>query len=472
MAYDLVLKNGSVMDAETETEEILNVGISDGKIRCLTKEALTGKKEIDAAGHIVSPGFIDIHIHEDFFALPEQMKARKYTLPLEVSKAMISAGVTTVVGGNCGFSAYPIGDYLENVTKANLPLNYYSLVGYGTLREQLGIGNYSAAGEDQMQLLKSMVEESLRSGAVGVSFGLQYAPGTATNEILEIARLVKKYDKYVAVHLRYDYPEKAVETVGELLGVARETGVRLQLSHLAANVYGSGVMGKTLETISELNRQGFDIKADMYPYDTWATGIKSTVFDGNVFGRYHFRYEDIEILTGKWSGQRCTPELYALLRAQQEDENVACHNATPWEDIVQAYQSPFVFFGSDAIISKDPETGDIKGHPRSVGSTAKFLKLARDEGKINLRSAIRKLTLDPTNRLQLKSKGRLQIGMDADITVFNVEQLDDKGDFGVNTCALPSEGIKHVITGGKIVFDEQIRETLYRDIVSKTANAG
>ena len=305
-------------------------------------------------------------------------------------------------------------------------------------------------------------------GFPGVSFGLQYAPGTTNEEMLEVARITKEYDRFIAVHMRYDYPLMALKSVQEMLEIAKSTGVRLQLSHLAANVYGGNNMKNVLGLMKEMNDQGFDVKGDMYPYDTWATGIKSAVFDGDPFSIYHFTYEDMEVLTGPWAGQRCSPELFIKLREQAEDTTVACHNATPWSDIEQALQNPLVFLGSDAVMTKDDTTGEIKGHPRSTGSTASFLRLfVRENTLMDLKTALGKMTLDPANRLQMQSKGRLQSGKDADITIFQLDQLMEKGEYGIDVCALPPLGIKYVVVGGRIAYTEEDGMQYAREIEAK-----
>ncbi|ATW27694.1 amidohydrolase family protein [Candidatus Formimonas warabiya] len=452
MRYDLVVENGRVIDPESNTDEMLSLGINQGIIETVSKEKLTGKRVIDASGCIVSPGFIDIHAHEDFILDASQGEG----IPFQTAMALLRSGVTTMLGGNCGIGAYPFESYLEKLKNTPLPLNYHTMIGYSSLRDGLGIDLYSSPSRAQIQRLKEMVIEGMELGLPGVSFGLQYTPGTTREEMLEIARVVKDYDRFIAVHLRYDYPLMAQETVREMSEIVKVTQVKLQLSHLAANVYGGDNMKKVLALIAEMNERGFDVKGDMYPYDAWSTGIKSAVFDNDPFHNYNFTYGDMEIITGPRAEQRCTAEIFRELREQEEDTHVTCHNATPWVDIVGVLSSPFMFLGSDGMMTKDAVTGEIKGHPRSSGTTARFLRLfVRDQALLDLKTALGKMTLDPANRLQLQPKGRLQAGKDADITIFQLDRLREKGEYGIDICALPPVGIKYVVVGGQIVYTEK-----------------
>ena len=449
MNYDLVIENGRVIDLETNTDEILSVGIKDGVIVILTKENLTGETIIDATGCIVSPGFIDIHAHEDFL----QDSENKQTVPVITATVLLHSGVTTMIGGNCGIGAYPFQPYLDKLEEHPLPLSYYTLIGYSSLREWLGIGNYDHPSEKDISQLVNMVEEGMKLGLPGVSFGLQYTPGTTFEEMLAVARIVKEYGGFIASHMRYDYPLKAQETFQEMLEIVKATGVSAQLSHLSANIYGGNNMKNVLQTIKQMNENGYDVTADMYPFDAWSTGIKTAVFDNDPFKNYGFTYEDMEIVTGPYAGERCSRELFCQLRELDYDTFVACHNATPWQDIVEALKSPYVFLGSDGIMTRNPQTGEINGHPRCAGTTAKFLRVfVKDNKWLALKNAIGKMTLDPALRLRLSQKGRIQPGMDADITIFQLERLLEKGEYGINVCALPPEGIEYVIVEGKISY--------------------
>jgi N-acyl-D-amino-acid deacylase len=296
--------------------------------------------------------------------------------------------------------------------------------------------------------MKDMALAALDEGAAGLSFGLQYAPGTSFGEVLALCAAVKEKGKFFAVHMRYDVPPRAREALEEVIAAARITGAAMEISHLAANVYGGDNIALAAKLIGE---SGADINADVYPYDTWATGIRSAVFDLG-FENFNFTVTDLEILSGPLAGQYCTQELFEELRRAPGETAVACHNAIPLKDIEDAYRLPFVCLGSDAILSLGPE-GQKKGHPRLAGSPARFLReFVREKKLFSLAEGIKKLTLIPANRLGLSRKGRVQPGCDADLTLFDPENITDTAAFGVDVCALPPRGIKAVIRGGKIVY--------------------
>lgn len=459
--YDLVINGGKVIDVESKADDVINIGIERGVIKLLSQEKLKGKKEINASRLIITPGFIDIHTHEDSIETAG-FNGQGYSLPIETSKVFLKTGVTTMIGGNCGFSAYPIGPYLDKITKNKISINYGTLLGYNSLREIIGIDRYEGATKNQIEKLKNMAEKEIASGALGVSFGLEYSPGITTVEVVEISKIVKKFSKYIAVHMRYSSPKKALENVREMVEVARETGVRVEISHLAANVYGKdegkNVLEEALLLIHEAVDEDLDILADVYPYDTWGVpSIKTSVFDEGWINNYNFSYKDIEILTGTHAGERCTPKLFDSLRAEDRDTMVACHNAIPLDDIRRAIQDPLVCIMSDGQMTKDPLTGDLKGHPRSAGTPAKLIgDIIREKKWISLEEGISKLTLIPAKRLKLSNKGRLQEGKDADITVFNLEKIIDKSKFGKNICASSPEGIEYVIINGDIAYEKKI----------------
>jgi N-acyl-D-amino-acid deacylase len=251
--------------------------------------------------------------------------------------------------------------------------------------------------------------------------------------------------------MRYDVPLRAKAALEEVISAAEITGAALQLSHLAAHVYGGGNIAMAADMIRAAQKRGVDISADVYPYDAWATGIKSAVFDQG-FDEFNFKVSDLEIISGPLAGQYCTEELFAELRAYPDETNVACHNAIPMKDIEDAYSLPFVCVGSDAVLSPGAD-GHIKGHPRAAGSPARFLKeFVREKKLFPLSEGIRKLTLLPAQRLGLAKKGRIREGCDADLCLFDPEAIADKSLFGVDVCALPPAGIKAVICGGKLVY--------------------
>jgi N-acyl-D-amino-acid deacylase len=453
MNYDLIIRGARVIDPETDTNEVLTVAVKDGSIAFVGNEASfqetssQGTRVIDAAGLTLSPGFIDIHTHEDRREAPAETDP--FNIPREVAACAMRGGVTTIVGGNCGGGNYPIGAYLKALKDARLPINCLTLIGAGVLRRELGIANYDTASSSQIARMKAMAEEALDEGAVGVSFGLEYAPGTSFAEFLALAAAVAEKGRLCSVHIRYSIPRRALEALDEVIAAAEISGAALQISHIAANIYGENNLE---ETARRIGGSKANIGADMYPYDTWATGIHAAFLDDGL-DDFNFNETDVEILSGPLAGQYCTKELYEELRRADYHTAVALHNATPREAIEEAYRLPFVCVGSDAMMSLGAD-GSRRGHPRAAGTPARFLKeFVRERKLVPLTEGIRKLTLIPALRLSLAKKGRIQLGCDADLTLFDPETIADRADYGINTCALPPEGIKAVFVSGKLVHE-------------------
>jgi N-acyl-D-amino-acid deacylase len=428
------------------------VGIRGDRIAAISTNDLRGRQVLDARNKVVSPGFVDIHVHEDeAFRMLHDQSITSQSIACTGS-ALVRTGVSTLVGGNCGYSPYP----LEEQFSANFRVvcNYASLVGYNSLRDRFWSGN-----GDLGQILEHLQGE-LDAGAFGLSFGLQYNTAIARDELLATARVLRDRGRFIAAHLRYDYPSKAVDSASEILDVAEETGVSAHISHIAANIYGGDNLAKILERMQQLRRRGFDVSADTYPYGVWGTGITSDVFSDGWEERYAFSYGDIEIVSGPYSGQRCTAELFDELRAAPGDTFVVCHNATPPEDVDAALRSRLVFVACDGSLHCDDQTGEIKGHPRSAGTAPRVLgRMVRERGLLTLTEALSKLSLEPARRMGLGRKGRLREGMDADITVFDPETIMDRSTFGAGVCATPPDGIACVVIGGSVAYADGDLET-------------
>jgi N-acyl-D-amino-acid deacylase len=449
--FDLVIAGARILDPESGRDEVLNTGISQGRIAALSASPLRGARTIEGRNLVLSPGFIDIHTHEDF---REDQRPAEFRIPRETALCALRTGNTTILGGNCGDSNYPAGKYLEALK--GLPINCLTLVGNVTLRKLLGLDEYAAASPSQIAAMADLARSALDEGARGISFGLQYAPGTSFAEVLALCGAARERGKFFAVHMRYDTPRRAVETVEEVIAAARVTGAALQISHYAANVYGAAENGgRNIEITSRLiEDSGVDILADVYPYDTWATGIRSAVFDSG-FDDFNFDVTGLEILSGPLAGQYCTREIFDTLRLAPQETTVACHNAIPMEDIEAAYGLPFVCLGSDAIMVVSAD-GHRKGHPRAAGSPARFLReFVREKKLFSLMEGIRKLCLIPACRLGLSRKGRLQEGCDADLCLFDPELISDRASYGMDTCALAPVGIRAVIVGGRAAYEPE-----------------
>ena len=442
--YDICIWNARIMDPDSGTDRMGSVALQDGKIVWMGTEPREAEQMTDAGGAVLAPGFIDIHAHEDDYTdLYHTM------VPKQMAECAVKTGITTIVTGNCGMSSPDTAAYYRGIAEAGIPITCRMLMGNATLRRAVGLGPYDSASAEQMEEMCGLLEKAFREGAVGISFGLQYDPGTAYEEEVLLCRVVKKHDKIAAFHMRWDYPEKAEETLQEVLDLSRETGVRMELSHIAANLYGRGVMEWTDRAI---RASGGDISCDMYPCNAWSTALLSAVFDEG-FDNFNFSVEDVEILTGEYAGQYCTQELYDKLRNGTENVKVACHNAMPMEDVEAAYRLPYCMMGSDGQMRKTPD-GHLNGHPRGAGSPARILgEFVREKKLFSLMEGLRKITSLPAERYGLEGKGKIAVGSDADLVVFDPDTIEDMARFGVDVCGIPPRGIRLVIAGGKTVYE-------------------
>ncbi len=439
---DLAIIGARVVDPESCTDKILNIGIKDGIISCLTENAIDAKRYIDAENLVVTPAFIDIHTHED--VLIEQTS--EFIFPKHTAIAAAKGGNALIVTGNCGMSNLPIREYLLALEQQNLPITCLSLVGNVALRGAFGISNYKKADDNQINKMAKLAETAIDDGAIGISAGLQYAPGTSTKEFVELCKIAGDKGKFMAVHMRYDYPEKAIETVEEVIYASKKTGCPIHISHISANVYGNGNIDKVEKLIKE---SGLDITADVYPYNVWATTVKSAVFDDG-FANFNFTENDLEILTGPLVKQFCNKKLFEQLRNGAQDVSVACHNAIPIEDVEKAFCLDFAMIGSDAVLNMD-EQGHYQGHPRSSGSAVKFLEeFVLNKKLMSFSEGIKKLTLLPANRLRLSDYGRIQEGLLARMLILDVSKLRNMSKFGQDVCAAPPQGIEYIINGNTV----------------------
>lgn len=195
--YDLVINNGKIIDP-IDGEYRANIGVKNNKIKKITESKLNGKKVIDAESNMVSPGFIDIHMHED------DLKNGK--IKFEIFNNMVQMGVTTAVGGNCGLGHSDIGNYLDVLEKESPLLNYAGMIGHGSLREKAGCNDrYRKASQKEISEMKNLLKKGLEDGAIGLSFGLEYTPGATITEMIELCKVVSNYsNRLVAAHYRFD----------------------------------------------------------------------------------------------------------------------------------------------------------------------------------------------------------------------------------------------------------------------------
>jgi N-acyl-D-amino-acid deacylase len=430
--FDTVIRGGTVADPQSMRQTIANIGILDGSIAAITREDIQGASSIDATGKVVCPGFIDIHSHVE--GNPD------------CARLMAAMGVTTVYNGNCGHS--PAGDFeafLAKYEAEGFLINQIEQVGHTTLRETVGLQNrYAPASPEQVRAMEILLRQAFELGAWGLSFGLEYVPGSSTQEVLALSKIAAAYGKLVSIHTRTDL-YSGLSSLQEAVGITRATGAAVNVSHLVYQ-YGFGMATESLHILEEAFAEGLDVSVDSGLYSSFATSIGSAVFDEGCVEKWHCGYGSIVMGTGKYRGQRLTRETYLEMRRDSPRDTAIAFVGRDHE-IYEILDKPYVMVSTDAGTLYD---SGLPGHPQDAGTYPRFFRtMVREQGRLTLLEAIRRCTLMPADRLGLKTKGRISIGADADLVVFDPAVIEDRAQFPCfgDTSATPL-GIDSVLVSG------------------------
>ncbi|MBB3110897.1 N-acyl-D-aspartate/D-glutamate deacylase [Paenibacillus phyllosphaerae] len=431
--YDIVITGGRVINPETKLDqEGLNVGITGDTIEVVTAKPLQGKKVIDATGLVVSPGFIDNLSYD-----PN---------PLGVWQK-IGDGVTSNIAMHGGTST-PKAWY-AHYERDMPPVNFGASFFYTQARNQFKLSRYEAAKPEQIAKLREQAEDALNNGALGISFSLEYVPGISKEEIIPLMELAQEYNVPVYFHGRYsdaEAPGTELEGTQELITYAEETGAAVHIDHINSTG-GTFSMTEALSLIDAARAQGYDITACTYPYDYWGTYLNSARFDEGWQDRFRISYNDLQIAG---TTERLTEQTF---RQYQKEGKLAVAYAIPPQAVIDAFKAPYVMIGSDAIL----EPGH-NNHPRASGTFARAIGLyVREQQVMSLMDGIAKLSLMPAQRLEkqapeLRKKGRIAKGMDADIVIFDYNTINDRST--VEQPDLMSAGINVVIVAGQVALED------------------
>ena len=431
----ILIHGGHVIDPANRVDGLLNILVEDGKVIWAGKDLPQADRVIDATGKIVTPGFIDIHMHEDPVADGK--------LQQDIFLMMLRMGVTTATGGNCGINVWDPGQYLDLIDREGAAVNVAMFAGHEYFRKAAGATDiYAGSTEEQLQQMETAIAKALEQGCVGVSFGLRYVPGADKEEFFRAAACCAGSKKLIASHIRDD-ADGVFAAIDEFCAAGTEYGLPVQISHIGS-MGGFGQMEEVLRQIDSYKLNGLDIAMDCYPYFAFSTRLGTPTYDPGWLDRYHCDYDVLEFCEGKYKGQRATKETFDEMRRDFPQCITVCY-VMKETDIRLAFSHPNVMVGSDGLMSKG------QGHPRAAGSFPKFLATFCREGSVNLYDAVAKITALPASRLHLDTKGRLNVGADADITIFDFEQIRDGATFA--NPALAPEGIDYVIIGGEIAAE-------------------
>jgi N-acyl-D-amino-acid deacylase len=485
---DILITNGKIIDGTGNNWYYGNIALKDGKIFKIGRDVkLTAKKTIDATGLIIAPGFIDVHTH---------LEGDEKSDPNATN--FILDGVTTCITGNCGSSETDINKYFRFIDSLKLSINVAALIGHNDVRKAvMGRANRDATVAE-LQQMENIVDKAMRDGAVGLSTGLIYIPGTYTKtpEIVALAKVAAKYDGVYATHMR-DEGDSVTQAIEEALTIGREAKLPVQISHFKlSGQHNWGRSKQTVPMIEAARKEGIEVTIDQYPYTASSTSI-STLLPDDVLAdgqdsikarlqRPDIRKKVTDHIAARLKKRKLKHLSYAVVayfapdttyngksieqinlmkgrkhKVKAEAETVmdimiaggasAVFHGMSEEDIKRIMQYPFNMFASDATIRT---LGFGMPHPRGYGTNARVLaKYVREEKVISLEEAIRRMTSLPAQKFQLKDRGLIKEGMAADIVIFDEKEVND-----VSTFTKPhaySTGFHFVIVNGVLTVENE-----------------
>jgi N-acyl-D-aspartate/D-glutamate deacylase len=446
--YDLVIANGHVMDPESGLDAIRNLGITAGKIRALSTKSLKGKSTLDAKGLIVAPGFIDLHEHAQ---IPRAYQFQAHdgvttSLELEVGTADIDTWYSARESKSLINFGVSIGHLPVRMKVMNDPGNFLPT----------GDAAHREATPQELAEIENQILHGLRRGALAVGMGINYTAAASHDEIVELFRIAAAESAGVHAHVRHaglKEPTTGLVGVEEVIAAAAATGAPLHIVHITS--IGLKNTPQLIAMVKGAQVRGLDVTTECYPYTAASTNLDSAIFDPGWQERQGITFKDIQ-----WSktGERLTAESFEKYR---KEGGLVVIFSIPEEAVRTAIADPIVMIASDGV----PLTGP-KVHPRGQGTFSRVLgHYVREEKTLDLMTALRKMTLMPAQRLQnrapiFKDKGRIRIGADADITVFDPQRIIDKASF--EEPLQYSEGIQFVlVNGAPVLANGQLVEGIF-----------
>lgn len=478
--YDLVLRNGRVIDGNGNPAYFADIGIRDGRIATLGRVEGDARQEIDARGLVIAPGFIDVHTHaENVTAHP-------------LAENLVRMGVTSIVTGNCGGSALNVGQFFRRVEETGVSVNVATLIGHNTVRSEAMGGSFDRLPTDaELARMKELVDQGMRDGAVGLSTGLIYLPGTfaKTDEIVALAKIAARYGGGYSSHMRNEGNEIG-SALEELFTIAREAKIRAEVSHIKLS--GRSAWGRADEILALIERaraEGLDVTQDQYAYTASSTGmsqlIPSAAREGTSAdfqrrladpeqkarivaqmkemlhrsGRDSYEYAVIasyaadrslngknivEAARLKRGKDSLDDQIELILEIQKSGGASGVFHGMNEEDLQKFLRHPNTMIASDG----GPREKDSSvPHPRSYGNNARVLaRYVRELKVLRLEDAIRRMTSLPAATFRLTDRGVIRPGAWADLVVFDPTKVQDVATF--DDPHHYAVGIPHVLVNG------------------------
>ena len=474
MPYDLLIRNGTVVDGTGCPGMIADIAIEGDRIVAVGSPAGQAKQTLDALGSVIAPGFIDVHSHDDFALLDRPLCDFK-----------IMQGVTTEVIGNCGFGAAPAStaykEYLRDfgatlfgplgvfswdtteqffgMLETNPPaVNVVALIPHAAVRYGVLGADKRVPSEHELARMRELVREGMEAGAVGMSTGLYYLPHTRTEEVIALAKVVGEYGGLYATHMRNE-AGRLLDSINETLRIGEEGGVPVQISHhKAMGRENWGKVKDSLALVDQARACGFDVSSDAYPYTAGSTTLSALAHGGSldlvspadvliastpVKHEYEGKtLEELCRLTGK-----PLKETVERILSEEGEGVVAVIFGMDEADVRSVLAHPTTMIGSDGIPSVEG-----KPHPRLYGTFARVLgTYARDERLLSLEDAIHRMTGFPAQKFRLADRGVIRESACADLVVFDPQTISETGTYQEPRRYPP--GIDYVIVNGKITAD-------------------
>ncbi len=482
---DLIIRNGKILDGTGNSWYYGDIAINNGKIIGIGKPDLSGKREIDAAGLVVAPGFIDVHTHIEGDELVNPQASN-----------FIYDGVTSVITGNCGASRVDLKKYFYTLDSLKVSVNVGSLIGHNNVRKAVMGSANRLPTTDEMRKMDSIVDRAMKDGAVGLSTGLIYIPGTytKTDEIVQLAKAAAKYNGLYASHMRNE-GDSVHFAIDEAIEIARQARLPVEISHF--KVSGQQNWGRSKETLAMVEKartDGLDVTIDQYPYTASSTSLSTllpewVLADGqdsinarlrnpqirkavkqNMLkslkkrGLTHFDYAMVAYYTFDTTLNGLSIEAVNKIKGRSHDADAEAETIMEMmekggagmvfhgmseDDVKFIMKYPFNMFASDASIRIFNQGAP---HPRGYGTNARVLgKYVREEKVITLEEAIRRMTSLPAQKFKLKERGLLKEGYAADIVVFDEKTVTDRSTF--DKPHQYSTGFKYVLVNGSLTVD-------------------
>jgi len=487
-SYDIIISNGRVIDGSGNPWYEADVAINGERIvRIGDLSSDTGSQVIDANGLIVAPGFIDPHTH-----------ALRGILDVPNAESALLQGVTTLTEGNDGTSPFPVDEHYQTILDKQISPNWGIFVGHGTIRSQVIGAEDRDPTPDELEQMKDMVQQAMQHGALGLSTGLFYVPGSfaSTEEVIELSKVAAKHGGIYISHMREEAAQ-LIDSVNETIRIGEESGIPVQMTHhkvIGVENWGSSV--ESLRLVDQARERGIDITIDQYPYTASQTGInalipqwaqeggrvrmleriespetraaiKNEVVLKILYDRGGGDPKNIFISRNTWdpsmagknlaeltveAGMNPTPEnasevVFEILKGGGA---TAVYHAINTDDVDRIMQHPVTAIGSDGPVGI---FGEGTPHPRQYGTFARVLgHYVRERAVLTLEDAVRKMSSQTARRLGIHNRGLLTEGYYADIAIFDSDEIIDKATFEEpHQYAI---GIKFVLVNGQVVVEQ------------------